>query len=165
MTQKTFLSQLYLLVPWDLPLEQDLSEVHQVKLSQALKQLLQALEEPSHQKALMLIEQELANLDLDGVFPATSSTTKTPLKSWEVQDFDQYFMVSHVKTPEPAFCVVWSLLAAYQNFLMLDGATQSEAQQSPSPFDPTQVKQLKAGLKSYAYLLVRVFRLSLEEIS
>lgn len=155
MTNNALPSRLYLLVPWDLPIEQQLSEADQIKLRQALRQLLQALHQASNREAIAMINQELANLDIGNVFSPLVSSTKTPLKLWEVEDFNNYFNVSHVKTQEPAVCVVWSLLAAYQIFLTLE--------QYGSQFDATQVERLKEGLKSYAYLLVRVFSLSLEE--
>lgn len=155
MTKNTLPPRLYLLLPWDLPIEQQLSEDNQVKLRQALKQLLKALMQTSDGDALATINQELANLDIGNVFPASVSSTKTPLKAWEVEDFDNYFNVMHVQTEEPAICVVWSLLTAYQLFLTLN--------RYGSNFDPTQVALLKKGFKTYAYLLERVFDLRLEE--
>lgn len=157
MTNNVLPSRLYLLVPWDLPIEQQLSETEQFKLHQALKQLLQALVQVSDQEALAIINQELANLDLGNVLPAHISSTTTPLKPWEVEDFDNYFNVSHVQTQEPAVCVVWSLLTSYQIFLTLSLSDYG------SNFDPTQIELLKEGFRTYVYLLERVFNLCLEE--
>lgn len=155
MTNNALPSRLYLLVPWDLPIEQQLSEADRVKLQQALKQLLQALHQASNREAIAIINQELANLDIGNVFPSLASSTKTPLKFWEIEDFNNFFNVSHVKTQEPAVCVVWSLLVAYQIFLTL--------KEDGGQFDPIQVERQKQGLRSYVYLLARVFSLSLEE--
>lgn len=155
MTKDALPPQLYLLVPWDLPIQEQLNEANKAKLCQALKQLLQALEQASDREALATINQELANLDISNIFPAPVSSTKTPLKPWEVEDFDNYFNVSHVQTQEPAICVVWSLLTAYQSFLTLN--------RYGSNFDPAQVELLKEGFRTYAYLLERVFNLCLEE--
>jgi len=157
MTKDALPERLYLLAPWDLPIEQQLSEANEVKLRQALTQLLHALDRSSDdQEALNIINQELAHLDISHVFPASVSSTQTALKPWEVEDFNNYFKLMHVQTKEPAVCIVWSLLTAYQTFLTLD--------ESDSEFDSTQVEYLKEGFRCYAYLLARVFNLSLEEI-
>ncbi|NEP60332.1 MAG: hypothetical protein F6K31_25570, partial [Symploca sp. SIO2G7] len=87
MTKDALPDQLYLLAPWDLPIQQQLSEANEIKLRQALKQLLQTLNRPSSQEALNIINQELANLDISHVFPAAIASTKTALQPWEVFDF------------------------------------------------------------------------------
>lgn len=156
MTQNKLPSRLYLLIPWDLPIQQQLNEANKIKLLHILKKLLHALELSSYQEALDIINQELANLDMSHVLPASVASTQTMLKPWEVEDFNNYFKLMHVQTKEPADCVVWSLLTAYQTFLTLD--------ESGSEFDSTQVEYLKEGFRSYAYMLARVFSLSLEEI-
>jgi hypothetical protein len=156
MTKDILPDRLYLLPPLDLPVEQQLSEANEVKLRQALKQLLHALELSSKREALNIINQELVALDMSHVFPASVSSTQTALKLWEVEDFNNYFKLMHVQTQEPAVCVVWSLFTSYKAFLLLD--------ESDSEFDSTQVEFLKEGFRCYAYLLARVFKLSLEEI-
>lgn len=156
MTKDAFPDLLYLLPPWELPIQQQLSEADEVKLRQALKQLLQALEQTSCQEALAMINQELANLDMGNVSPLSLSSTKTPLKPWEVEDFDNYFGVTHVHSQEPAICIVWSLLMTYQAFLILNLYSDK--------LDPAQVVLQKRGFKGYVYLLARIFSLSLEEI-
>ena len=155
MTNNSLPPQLYLLVPWDLPVEEQLSESNRSKIHQVLKHLLQALDENSYQKALAIINQELALLDVSDVLPAEVSDTKTMLKPWEIEDFNNYFKLMHVQTKQPAVCIVWSLLRAYQTFLTFN--------ESGIEFDSIQVKYLKEGLRSYAYMLARVFSLSLEE--
>lgn len=148
-------SGLYLIVPWELPIEQQLCEADKAKICKALNQLLQALKQTSHQKALATVNQGLANLNLVDVSPAQASSTKTPLKLWEIEDFDKYFGVIHVQTPEPAVCLVTSVLVAYQTFLALNDYS--------SRFNPDQVELQKRGFESYARLLARVFNLCLEE--
>jgi len=156
MNQHALPSNLYLVVPGDLPVEQQLNEVKKVRLCRSLNQLLQALVQTSNQAALTMINQELANFNLSGIFPCQPSVTKTPLKPWEVEDYNNYFQVSHIRTQDPAFCVVHSLLTAYQLFLAFDDRDRE--------FDAFQVRLLKEGLKSYIFLLARVFGLQLEEI-
>ncbi len=156
MNQHALPSNLYLVVPGDLPVEQHMDELQKVQLCRSLNQLLQALGQTSNQAALTMITQELANFNLSGIFPSQPSVTKTPLKPWEVEDYNNYFQVSHVRARDPAFCVVHSLLTAYQLFLAFDDRDRE--------FDPFQVRLLKEGLKSYVFLLARVFGLQLEDV-
>ncbi|MBW4550121.1 MAG: hypothetical protein KME35_03265 [Aphanocapsa sp. GSE-SYN-MK-11-07L] len=146
--------RLYLLAPWDLPIQQQLSDVHRAKLQRSLKQFLKALEQTSYQEAVTTINQELANLDVRSVASVQLSSTQTPLKSWEIEDFDTYFEVSHVQTHEPAVCMVWSLMVTYQAFLVL--------KHQGSDFDLAQVELQKEGFRSYVFLLARVFSLNFE---
>ena len=157
MTNNSLPSELYLLVPWNLPIEEQLSESNRSKIRQALKNLLQALDEIYHQKALAIINQELVNLDISSLSPALISSTETSLKPWEVEEFNDYFKLSHVTTKHKSICVVWGLLIVYKTLLVLDESDNKK-------FDPNLLNNLKEGLKSYVYLLGRVFSLSLEEI-
>ena len=155
MTHNSLPSQLYLLFPGELPIEQQLSSSHQVKIRQVLQHLLQALNEPSNHQALVMIEQELANLDLSNICPAAIPSTETRLKPWEVEDFNQCFKLAHVATEDKSICLVWGLLTVYKTLLLLEGDHQ---------FNTSRLEDLKEGLKSHVYLLGRVFNLSLEEI-
>ncbi|MHC5762953.1 hypothetical protein [Nostoc sp.] len=156
MTHDFLPSQLYLLVPWNLPIEEQLSESDQVKIRQLLKHLLQALDELSHRKSLAIINQQLANLDVSNISPASISSTETSLEPWEIEDFNRCFKATYVTTKDKGVCIVWGLLIVYKTLLILD--------EDGKKFDPVRVKDLKEGLKSYVYLLGRVFSLSLEEI-
>lgn len=156
MTKDALPDRLYLLAPWDLPIEQQLSETNKVKLCQSLQKLLQALDCSSSQEALNIIIQELANLDISHVLPASVFCTQTSLKPWEVEDFNNYFKLMHVQTKEPEICVLWTLFFAYRTFLMLN--------ESGSEFDAVEIECLKEGFRQYAYLLARVFSITLEEI-
>ncbi|MDI9636241.1 hypothetical protein QM565_10660 [Geitlerinema splendidum] len=157
MTPNPFPNRLYLLAPWDLPIEQPLNETDRVKLGQTLQQFLKILDQNCNGEALAALDRELASLDVGILQPAPIPSTQTPLKPWEVADFDNYFSVSHVQSSESPSCVVWSLLMTYQIFLKL--------QCDGEPFDLTQTERLKAGMKSHAFLLARVFNLSLENMS
>jgi len=157
MTHPVLPSKLYLLVPWDLPIQQQLSGSEKVILELSLQQFLKALNQHSIQEASIILEQALANLDISSVVPIQLTSTQTPLDVSEVEDFDNYFEVNHVQTQEPAICMVWSLLVAYQVFLMLN--------ERGSEFDRTQVELQKQGFTSYVYLLARVFNLNLDELN
>lgn len=147
--------QLYLLFPWDLPVQEQLTEVEKTRLCKALNQLLQVLNETSYSQALALLDQELATLDMDSVHPVEVPSTKTPLKVWEVEDYDRYFDIVHVQAQEPAICLVRGVLLTYRMFLVLSHQNSDLA--------PEQMKQQKQGFASYVYLLARVFNLHLEK--
>ena len=155
MTQEDDL-QLDLLVPWDLPIEQHLSEANQARVGQALNQLLQALSQTSYETALAIIDSLLVQLDTVEISSTQVASTKTALKSWEVEDFDRYFGVNHVQTQETALCIVRSLLLAVSRMFLL-------LYDQNNHFDPTQVERQKQGYISYVRLLSRVFNISLEE--
>ncbi|MEM8676659.1 MAG: hypothetical protein AAGF83_22770 [Cyanobacteria bacterium P01_G01_bin.67] len=149
-------SQLYLLFPGNLPIDEQLSSSDQVKIRPALQNLLQALNELSNRQALVIINRELANLDLSNIYPTSIPSTETSLKPWEVEDFNQCFKLAHVATEDKSTCLVWGLLTVFKTLLLLE-------RDNPR-FNPSRVKDLKTGLKSHVYLLGRVFNLSLEEI-
>jgi hypothetical protein len=153
--QLASLEKLYLLVPWNLPILYQLHEGDKNKFQLALKQILRASEQTSHLEALATISQALVTFSMTDLSPAQLSSTNTYLKSWEVEDYDNYFGVTHVNTSEPAACLIKSVLVAYQTFLLLN--CQS------SQFNPCQIKLQKRGFAGYARLLARVFNLSLEE--
>ncbi|MEA5552708.1 hypothetical protein VB713_17330 [Anabaena cylindrica UHCC 0172] len=157
MDKNDFAVKLHLLVPWDLPIEQELNEVDKTKLYKALNQLLLALKQPGNIEALITINQALVNLEITDVITAEISSTETSLKTVEVEDFDNYFGVMHIESQEPAICLVRSLLLAYRNFL--------ELSQNFDDFDPIYIEMQKRGFETYTYLLSRVFSLCLEEIS
>jgi hypothetical protein len=146
--------KLYLLVPWELPIQQQLSDENKFKLCHALKHFLNVLEQASCPEAATAIDQALEKLDINSISPIQLASTQTPLAPWEVEDFDIYFDVSHVQAQEPAVCMVRSLLVSYQAFLILS--------YQGSDFDLTQAEQQRQGFRSYVYLIARVFDLSLE---
>ena len=155
MTHYDKYSQLDLLVPWDLPIDEQLSEADTVDLSQALRQILKALQQVDTSAALIIIQGELSKLASVNISPAKISSTKTPLKKWEIEDFDRHFGVNHVESRKPSFCIVKSLmLAVYQMFILLD-------KQNNSQFDSIQIERQKQGYISYIHLLSRVYHLQL----
>ena len=122
------------------------------------KNLLQALDEDSYQNALAIIDRELADIDIKSISPAlvSSFSTKTQVKPWEVEDFNDCFNMNYVTVEDKATCIVWGLLIVCKTLLTFD----EDARQ----FDPNFLENVREGLKSYIYLLERVFSLSLEEI-
>ncbi|MEO0686001.1 MAG: hypothetical protein AAFY76_13410 [Cyanobacteria bacterium J06649_11] len=155
MTHYDEYSQLDLLVPWDLPIDEQLTQADTVKLSQALVQILTALQQVDTSAALVIIQDELSKLASVNIFPAKISSTKTPLKKSEVEDFDRHFGVNHVESQQSAFCILKSLmLAVSQMFILLD-------KQNNPKFDSVQIERQKQGYISYIHLLSRVYHLEM----
>jgi hypothetical protein len=138
-------------VPWDLPIEQELSAADQARIGQALQTLLRALQQPDA-AALLLVNQAIAELGEIESALASDSSTKTSLQQPQVEDFDRYFEAIHVQTSDPAGCLVRSLLLTYQRALQLWLASDG--------FDPVQIAHQKQGFMSYGRLLLRVFHLN-----
>ncbi|MEM1290622.1 MAG: hypothetical protein AAGH67_03955 [Cyanobacteria bacterium P01_H01_bin.162] len=145
------LAVLELLIPWDLPLEQHLSPTDKSRIDQALRQLLQALAQPSPQAALISISQALTALGEVDTQTASIQSTQTSLKAWEVEDYDRYFQIRHVHTEQSALCLVRGLLLTCQKFFEIH-------MQTPW-LDTRQVKQQQQGFISYIELLQRTFDL------
>lgn len=153
MYHDALLQQLELLVPWELPLERELSQSNQIKLTKALTELLIALAESNVEQGIVTLENAIAELEIYDTFTAEVTSTNTTLKYWEVEDFDNYFRIRHVQTPEPEICLVHGLMVACQAFLHL------------SMKDFLNINQLnlqREGFRANAYLFGRVFHLTLQ---
>ncbi|WP_299485550.1 hypothetical protein [Acaryochloris sp. IP29b_bin.137] len=140
-----------LLVPWDIPLECQLSEPEKQRIQQCLDQLVNAINAPTFIQALSQIETILSHLETPKTQLAKPSSTKTALSTEEVDDYDQYFRVNHVESHETALCLVRGLLTNCHRFMAL-------CYQSPQ-LDPQQIDQQKQGFLCYVHLLTRVFNL------
>ncbi|MEM9007594.1 MAG: hypothetical protein AAGE59_29235 [Cyanobacteria bacterium P01_F01_bin.86] len=151
------LNMLELLVPWELPLDQHLSDNDKTKVDQALRLLLDALAESSPQQSLLTTSQALAVLGDIETQKVDIESTKTALKSWEVEDYDLYFQIRHVHTQQSAICLVRGLLLACQRFMEI-------CSQTPW-LDIQQVQLQKRGFISYIHLLIRTFDLDKPESS
>jgi hypothetical protein len=147
---------LILLRPDYLPSSHKVNESKE-KLCTVINLLRQALAESSQQRALTTI-----NLALDMLGPVeiieTGETlpTNTSLKTWQIDDFDQFFGLKHVQARDPAECLVASILTAYRALLELNSCTSPESAN-------LVVESQKNGFKSCVSLLARVFNLDLEE--
>jgi len=156
MCHMIFSDTLILLRPDYLPSSHKVNESKD-KLCTVINLLRQALAETSQHSALTTI-----NLALDILGPVelieTGETlpTNTALKTWEIEDFDQFFGLKHVRAREPAECLVASVLTAYRAWLELNCCTSLESAK-------LEVESQKKGFKSCVSLLARVFNLDLEE--
>lgn len=111
------LGNLCLLPPQDVLSSYSLSQPVAIQVHQALAQFQQAL---SIEESLQAntINATLQQLTPVSVIPlAKEFSTGTNLKYQQVQEFDRYMEVQHVKTEEPAKLIVTSLLRAYLVFL------------------------------------------------
>jgi hypothetical protein len=155
MSHITFSDTLILLRPDYLPSSHKVNESKE-KLCTVINLLRQALAESSQQRALTTI-----NLALDMLGPVeiieTGETlpTNTSLKTWQIEDFDQFFRLKHVQARDPAECLVASILTAYRAWLELNCCTSHESAN-------LQVESQKNGFKSCVSLLARVFNVDLE---
>jgi hypothetical protein len=149
------IEQLELLIPWDLPLETTVSNSDKIKLIKSLKLILKASVSSSYQEELKFIERALLVLGKVAVYPVEIKKTQTSLDAWEVQDYDKYFGVNHIKTKHSAIALVRSLLITYEIFIKLIIQNNN--------LESQQIEIQKKGFTNYVYLLTRVFDLSLEE--
>jgi hypothetical protein len=156
MSHIIFSDTLILLRPDYLPSSHKVNE-SQDKLCTAINLLRQALAETSQQRAFTTI-----NLALDILGPVevieTGETlpTNTSLKTWQIDDFDQFFGLKHVQARDPAECLVASVLTAYRAWLELNSCTSLESAN-------LEVESQKNGFQSCVSLLARVFNVDLEE--
>lgn len=146
MTHNPLSPQLELLVPWDLPTQGRLEGDRPAQA--ALLQLLQALQIEDLDQAMQQVHQALIDLEPIATTPAQVTTTKLPLKYWEIEDFDSYFNVCHIQTDRPAAALVQGLLLACAAFL--------QTIRPPAPVDYTQVNLQRLGFVAYAQLLLRM---------
>ena len=146
MSHMIFSDTLILLRPDYLPSSHKVNESKD-KLTTVINLLRQALAETSQQRAFTTI-----NLALDILGPVevieTGETlpTNTSLKTWQIDDFDQFFGLKHVQAKDPAECLVASVLTAYRAWLELNSCTSLES-------DKLEVESQKNGFKSCAILL------------
>ena len=126
------------------------------KLCTVIHLLRKAVGETSQQDALTTI-----NLALDILGPVEviengeTPPSNTSLKTWQIEDFDQFFGLKHVQAKEAAECLVASVLAAYRAWLELNCCSSLESEN-------LQVESQKNGFTSCVSLLARVFNLDLE---
>ena len=144
-----------LLVPWDIPLECSLSDPIKQKIEESLRSLLQALNNPDPTQARLHINQTLNTFPKPNTQTAQVKSTKTPLSTAAVEDYDTYFAVNHVQTEhadDTALSLTRSLLTNCNTFITLCCNIPK--------LDPQQISQQKQGFISYILLLTRVFNLN-----
>jgi len=143
-----------LLVPWDIPLECNLSEPVKQQIEDSLRSLLQALTNPDLSKAHTQITHLLTTFPTSNTHPAKIKTTKTALSPAAVEDYDTYFGITHIQTTteeDTALTLTRGLLTNCHKFITLCRTTPT--------LDPQHITQQKQGFISYIHLLTRVFNI------
>ncbi|MEM6614740.1 MAG: hypothetical protein AAF652_21360 [Cyanobacteria bacterium P01_C01_bin.72] len=151
-SENEFDRELDLLVPWDIPIESQLDKEAQEQLSEVLMLFLQALSKSSVEEALSEVARLLEYLDAIDQTSVKIENTKTPLKNWEVQDYDRFFKINRIQTDYPEIALVKGLLLNTHTFLLL-------CQQCEDRLDLQQIELQKQGFITYARLLARNFNL------
>jgi hypothetical protein len=140
---------LYLLPPTALPVQSD--TIAKPKIQSAIQQLHQALEASDITTSLALIEQAMSGLGEIPVESIINDQTQTKLPLWEVEDYDQYFQVSHIQSAHSDRCLLYGLLTTCHRFFQM-------LQQGDTKFDPKLVARSRDGFASYTHLLQRIYQ-------
>ena len=146
------ITQLNLLIPEQLPTQNELKESNKEKVLRSLNLALQSLDMDCQEQAILQINQALIILNPTDILTADFNP-KDIKKNRSTLEYDNYFNVKHVQSKEPEICLVRSVLIAYQYFLLLCYETNK--------FDFDNIKIQQQGFRNYFQLLSRVFNLSL----
>ena len=156
MSENEFEIKLDLLIPGDIPINRQLDTEVKEKLSKVLTIFLLAIEETSTVVSLSKIAHALESLDKIETRSAAIDKTETPLKNWEVEDYDRYFKINRIQTDRPELALVRGLLINTQTFLLL-------CKNYRDRLDPQQIELQKQGFIAYAQLLARNFQLNIPD--
>ncbi|MEM9087113.1 MAG: hypothetical protein AAGC93_00015 [Cyanobacteria bacterium P01_F01_bin.53] len=149
------LDTLDLLVPWDIPLECQLSEPVKQQIEESLRSLITALNNPDLVQARLQILQLINTLPTPNTHPAQVKSTKTALSNAAVEDYDTYFHITHIQaegSDDIGLSLTQGILSNCYKFISL-------CCDSPD-LEPKQVSQQKQGFISYITLLFRVFHIN-----
>jgi hypothetical protein len=145
-------ARLSLLLPGALPIERSLGADERAVLRGALVSLLRALEHPDRAASLPQLEALLARLpETPGGDPARISETGIPAEASHVDDFDSYFRVERIASPQPA-------LALVRGLAQTACAVMSLFARAPH-LPEARVQQQIAGFVTYTHVLARTFDL------
>ncbi len=142
--------QLYLLVPDELPSQNELNEASKASILLSLNLALESLDLASQEQAIAKTNQALAILKSSDILPVGHNLRNTK-KYREALDYDRYFNVEHIKSSEPEICLLKSILVAYKCFLLLEKESNT--------FNLEKIKVQRQGFRSYFLLLGRVYNL------
>ena len=145
---------LNLLVPENLPIQEELSAINKEKISLSLKLVLQSFDSNCKNHAILQVEQALTILGTTKMLPG-NFYTRNAKKHQEALDYDNYFNINHVISEEPEICLCKSVIIAYQRFLSLCSESNR--------FTSENIEIQRQGFKTYFQLLSRVFNLSLAQ--
>ena len=154
MSNNKFNYELDLLIPSDIPLDSQLDTKTEEKLQEVLNFLLQSLEATDVEISLSKVDFALKLIGKLEVSDVEITSTATSLKDWEVEDYDRYFKINRIQTPDPEIALVRGVLMVTKNFFLL-------YQEYGDRIDTAQVQIQIQGLIQYTYLLARIFKLEI----
>ncbi len=144
--------RLGLLLPGTLPIEQGVTEAERLVLHGLLVDLLHALHLPDRAASLARLDALLLRLaDEPRGEPARIGETGIPADTALVDDFDSYFRVDRIASPQPALALVRSLVQTARAVVSLF----VRATHLPE----ARVEQQIAGFITYTHVLARTFGL------
>ena len=144
--------RLGLLLPDTLPIEQSVSEAERVVLRGLLVDLLYALHLPDRAASLARLDALLLRVaDQPRGEPARIGETGIPADTALVDDFDSYFRVDRITSPQPALALVRGLVQTAHSVTSLF----ARATHLPE----ARVEQQIAGFVTYTHVLARTFDL------
>ena len=145
-------ARLGLPLPDMLPVEVRLGEAERAVLREALTALLRALELSDHAESLKQLDALFARLGEGSCEePARIGETGIPAGAAQVDDFDSYFRVSRIASPQPALVLVRGLVQTAR-------AVTSLFARAPD-LPEARMRQQIAGFITYAHVLARTFDL------
>lgn len=141
--------RLDLLVPDALPTHFVPNPADRAVLQHTLCGIVKALQHHDRREGLHMLGALLSQIDVPGSMPAAVGQTGTPAKTAQVNDFDRYFRVNRIVSPDPALTLVRGLLqtatAVFDLFC--------RAKDLPA----AEIERQTAGFLAYAHLLGRIF--------
>lgn len=140
-----------LLLPDMLPIEQSVGEAERAVLRRALVSLLCALELSDRAASLQQLDALLARLPDEPSAPVRIGETGMAADAAAVEDFDVYFRVERITSPQPALALVRGLAQTARAVMSLF----SRAPHLPE----ARVQQQIAGFVTYTHILARTFDL------
>jgi hypothetical protein len=144
--------RLSLLLPDTLPIEQSVSEAERIVLRGALADLLHALRLTDRAASLAQLDSLLLRLaDEPGGDPARIGETGIPADAAHIDDFDSYFRVVRIASPQPALALVRGLAQTALAVMALF----ARAPHLPE----ARVQQQIDGFVTYTHVLARTFGL------
>lgn len=141
--------RLDLLLPDALPTHLVPDPADRALLHRTLCGIVQALQHHDRHEGLHMLRAALSQIDVPGTMPVAVGPTGTPAKAAQVNDFDGYFRVNRIVSPDPALSLVRGLLqtatAVFDLFC--------RAKDLPA----VEMERQTAGFIAYTHLLGRIF--------
>lgn len=139
---------LRLLPPQQLPTQLTLSAEQLTVFLAVLRLLLEATNHSNADLAIKKLNQAFSLLEDTQRSPMPDTPTKTLLSRGDIEDYDQYFGVSHSEAENVAVGLLSSVIVALREMVLLSKSHE---------FNPNLLATLKQGYSSYLGLILQVF--------